>query len=257
MVIYMDLVIVFNFAVDFLLLLSTNRLTGHSPNMKRCFAGAAIGGVYSGFCLHPGFGFFRSWYFCLIALCGITIASFGWKRSAVRRGALFVLLSMTLGGIASGLNNVNMIPLLLSGVAILLLCTVGVADPLRGTKYVKVELSWKGKRYPLIALADTGNTLKDPISGAQVLVVNPQIALSLFQLTQNQLLNPIETMQRANIPGLRLIPYRSVGHPNGMMLGICMDSVMINGQHMGKVIAFSPEDFGNDACYQALAGGVI
>lgn len=257
MVIYLDLVIVFNFAVDFLLLLSTNRLTGHSTAIKRCLAGAAIGGLYSGFCLHPAFGFFRSWYFSLIALCGITVTSFGWKRSAVRRGALFVLLSMTLGGIASGLNNVDMIPLILSGVAILLLCTVGVTDPLRGTKYVKVELSWKGNRYPLIALADTGNTLKDPISGSQVLVVNPQIAFSLFQLTQNQLLNPIETMQSANIPGLRLIPYRSVGHPNGMMLGVSMDSVVINGQQIGKVIAFSPVDFGNDACYQALAGGVV
>ena len=257
MIIYMDLVVAFNIAVDFLLLMSANRLTGYPTNLKRCLAGAVIGGLYSGFCLHPDFVQFRNWYFCLIALCCIVITSFGWKRSAIRRGALFVLLSMTLGGIASGLSNINLLPLILSGIAILLLCTIGVADPLRGTKYVNVELLWRGKRYPLIALADTGNTLKDPISGSQVLVVNPQIALNLFQLTQNQLLNPIETMQRSNIPGLRLIPYRSVGRPNGMMLGLSTDSVIINGQHAGKIIAFSPEDFGKEVCYQALAGGVV
>lgn len=257
MVVYLDLVILLNFAVDFLLLISVNRLTGHSSSLKRCLIGAAIGGMYGGCCLHPGFAYFKNWIFCLVALCCMTIVSFGWKLSAVRRGALFVLLSMTLGGIASGLSKVNMIPLILSGIAILLLCTVGVADPLRGTKYVKAELLWKGKRYALIALADTGNTLKDPISGTQVLVVNPQIALNLFQLTKSQLLNPIETMQTTSIPGLRLIPYRSVGHPNGMMLGISMDSVLINGQHIGKVIAFSPEDFGSDVCYQALAGGIV
>ena len=257
MVIYLDIVIAFNFAVDFLLLISANRLTGYSSHVKRCLTGAAIGGVYSGLCLVPAFGLFQSWYFCVLVLCAIAITSFGWKVSAIRRGALFVLLSMTLGGIASGFNGARLIPILLSGIAILLLCTVGIADTLRGTKYVKAELTWKGKKYPLIALADTGNTLKDPISGTQVLVVNPQIALSVFQLTQHQLLNPIETMQRANIPGLRLIPYRSVGHPNGMMLGVSMDSVIINGQHIGKVIAFSPEDFGTDVCYQALAGGVV
>ena len=90
-----------------------------------------------------------------------------------------------------------------------------------------------------------------------VVVVNPQIALSLFQLTQTQLLHPIETIQKVNIPGLRLIPYRSVGNPCGMMLGLCMDSVLINGEQKGNIIAFSPEEFGKDACYQALAGGNV
>ena len=255
--IYLDLVLLFNFAVDFLLLLSTNRLTGYKSNISRCIIGAAVGSAYSGLCLHPSFGLLKNWYSCLFVLCVITIISFGWKSSAIRRGALFVLLAMTLGGVAAGLDNISMIPLILSGAAIFLLCTIGVPEPLRGTRYVKAELCWNGNRYPLIALADTGNTLKDPISGTQVLVVNPKIALSLFHITQNQLRNPIETMQYADIPGLRLIPFRTVGHPNGMMLGVSMDSVTINGQLMGNVIAFSPEDFGNDVCYQALAGGVF
>lgn len=257
MVIYLDLVIAFNLAVDFLLLLSTNRLTGYPMNIKRCLLGAVIGGVFSGLCLHPDLQHFRSWYFSLIALFAISIVSFGWRKSAVRRGALFVLLSMTLGGVAAGLNRANMIPLILSGIAIFLLCTVGGADSVQGSKYVKVQLSLRGEQYPLIALSDTGNTLKDPISGSQVLVVNPQIALNLFKLTQNQLRNPIETMQHSHIPGLRLIPYRSIGRPNGMMLGVSTESVVVDGQYMGKIIAFSPEDFGDDVCYQALTGGIV
>lgn len=253
---YLDLVILLNFAVDFLLLLSVNRLTGYPSGVKRCIVGGVIGGVYSGLCLYPGLGFFQNWYWCITALVGIIITSFGWKPSAVRRGALFVLLSMTLGGIAAGLDSVSIIPLILAGAAILLLCTVGVADPLHGTKYVNVELSWRGNRYTLAALVDTGNTLKDPITGSQVLVVNPQMAFKLLQLTQSQLYDPIETMQKVSIPGLRLIPYRAVGCPNGMLLGISVDSVLVNGQTASKIIAFSPEDFGNDCCYQALAGGV-
>lgn len=257
LVVYFELVVLLNFAVDFLLLLSANRLTGHRARAKRCILGAAIGGLYGGMCLCPGLSFLKNWYWCIIALLAITIVSFGWKPSAVRRGALFVLLAMTLGGVASGLDNVNIIALVLAGMAILLLCTVGFAEPFRSTKYVNVELVWKGKRYPLTALVDTGNTLKDPITGSQVMVVNPQIAQKLFQLTPNQLYDPIETMQNTNIPGLRLIPYRAIGCPNGMLLGVNMDSVMINGCAAGRLIAFSPEDFGSDCCYQALAGGAV
>lgn len=257
LIVYVDLVIVLNATVDFLLLLSVNRLTGYASKIMRCIIGAAIGGIYGGVCICPGLFFLQKWYWCVAVLGIVTSVSFGVKISAVRRGALFVLLSMTLGGIAAGLNSASIIPLTLAASAIFLLCTVGVADPVRGIKYVNVELRWKGKMYPLKALLDTGNTLKDPVSGSQVLVVNPQVAFELFQLTRKQLHNPIQTMQTAGIYGLRLIPYRSVGNPNGMLLGVCVDSIAVNGQAIGKIIAFSPEDFGNGCCYQALTGGII
>lgn len=256
MIIYLDLVIILNFAVDFLLLLSVNRLTGFASNIKRCLLGAAIGGVYGGLCICPGLLFLQRWYWCVFSLVVVILMSFGIKISAIRRGSLFVLLSMTLGGIASGLEGASIIPIVLAAIAVLLLCTVGIADPVRGIKYVNVELHWGGERYHLKALADTGNTLKDPISGSQVLVVNPQIALEIFRLSQKQLCNPIETIQTTNLHGLRLIPYRSVGCSNGMLLGISVDSVLVNGQMMGKLIVFSPDNFGEDCCYQALTGGV-
>lgn len=256
LIVYVDLVIVLNATVDFLLLLSVNRLTGYASKIMRCIIAAVIGGIYSGLCLCSGLFFLQKWYWCIVALGVITIVSFGAKISAIRRGALFVLLSMTLGGIVAGLNIASVIPLILAASAIFLLCTVGIADPVRGIKYVNVELGWKGKIYPLTALVDTGNTLKDPVSGSQVLVVNPQVAFELFQLTRKQLYDPIETMQTAGIYGLRLIPYRTVGSPNGMLLGVSVDSIAVNGQVIGKIIAFSPEDFGNDCCYQALTGGI-
>ncbi len=257
MVVYLDIVVLLNILVDFLLLLSTNRLSGYPLGVKRCLLGAVIGGVYGGACLCPGLSFLQNWYWCIIALVGVTVVSFGWRPSAVRRGALFVMLSMTLGGFAAGLDRANIIPLILAGGAIFLLCTVGFADSVRGIKYVNVELNWKGNRYPLVALVDTGNTLKDPISGSQVLVVAPAVATEVFRLTQKQLNDPIDTIQNAGISGLRLIPYRAVGCPNGMLLGMCLDSVVVNGKVVGKMIAFSPEGFGNDCCYQALTGGIV
>jgi len=257
LVVYLDIVILLNFAVDFLLILSTNRLTAYPDNIIRSLLGALIGSLYSASCLLPGVTFLKSWPCSVVCAAIISIVAFGWNSSTIRRGALFALLSVALGGIAAGLDSINVLSLILSGLGMFLLCAVSIINPLLNTRYVKVELVWKDRKYPLVALADTGNTLKDPITGAQVLVVNPQVAKNLLQLTQKQLLNPIETIQSAKLPGLRLIPYRSVGNPNGLMLGIRMDRVIINGQSVGNVIAFSPEEFGNGDHYQALAGGVV
>ena len=96
MVVYVDLVILLNVVVDFLLLLSVNRLTGYTSDLIRCTIGAVIGGVYGGLCLCCGLLFLQNWYWCVAVLGIIMIVSFGLKVSTIRRGALFMLLSMTL-----------------------------------------------------------------------------------------------------------------------------------------------------------------
>ena len=48
MEIYLDLVILLNFLVDFLLLLGTNRLSGFPAAIGRCALAAALGALHSG-----------------------------------------------------------------------------------------------------------------------------------------------------------------------------------------------------------------
>ena len=54
---YLDLVMLLNFAVDYLLLFDSARLSGLEPGRKRLLSAAVLGAVYSGGCLVPGFGF--------------------------------------------------------------------------------------------------------------------------------------------------------------------------------------------------------
>ena len=54
---YLDLAVLLNTAVDFLLLMGTNTLSGFPPNLKRTAAAAALGGAYGGIGLLPGFSF--------------------------------------------------------------------------------------------------------------------------------------------------------------------------------------------------------
>ena len=57
MTVYLDLVVILNFGVDFLLLIGTNRLCGYPMKPGKAAFAAALGGLYAGCCVLPGFSF--------------------------------------------------------------------------------------------------------------------------------------------------------------------------------------------------------
>jgi stage II sporulation protein GA (sporulation sigma-E factor processing peptidase) len=126
-----------------------------------------------------------------------------------------------------------------------------------GREYVPVELTYGGKTVSIVALRDSGNTLRDPISGEQVLVVSGEVAERLTGLTQDQLRAPLKTLMCRPVPGLRLIPYRAVGQAGDMLLAMRFDRVKIGNRTQSAVVAFAAEGLGRGDVYQALTGGVI
>lgn len=252
----MDVVMGLNFAVDFLLLLGTNRLCGYPAKVGRCAAAAGIGGIYGGVCVLPGFHFLGNTLWRMVFLGLMSVIAFGLNMSALRRAILFVFLSMALGGIALGLNGRSAVALLLAACGVWLMCIFGFHGRVKSREYVSVKLSYGGKSRSIIALRDTGNTLIDPISGESVLVVGADIAGKLLGLTPEQLSNPIETVENGSVSGLRLIPYRAVGQPGGMLLAVRMDAVIIGKEKAGTLVAFAPQVLGRNEGYQALAGGI-
>jgi len=253
--VYLDLVVLLNFLVDFLLIVGVNRLCGAPAGIARAALGGMLGGIYAGICMLPEFRFLGNTLWRGVSLICICAVTFGLHSSAIRRGALFVLLSMALGGIALGLGNGGFWGILLGAGSIVLLCAFGLNGKLRQRKTVEVELVCRGVRKKLTALWDTGNELTDPITGERVLVAGADIAWEIFGLSKNQLLTPVQTMESGSYSGLRLIPYRAVGKEGGMLLAAKMDKVMINGVSSGKLVAFAPEIIGRGEQYQALTGG--
>lgn len=205
----------------------------------------------------PGFQFLQGIFWRLISLCLISGIAFGWRWSALRRTVLFIFLSMALGGAAMGINKDDFLSLLLCAGVILFLCAFGVGGRLTGREYVPVELVLAEKRFRLTALKDTGNTLTDPITGQQVLIVGSDVAWDILGLTPQQLTDPIGTISASPVPGLRLIPYSAVGSDSGILLGAAMDSVSVAGEPAGKIVAFAPNVFRNAEGYQGLTGGIV
>lgn len=254
MIVYLDLVVILNFLVDGLLLLGTNRLSGHPPGWGRVLPAAALGGLYAGVCMAPGFGFLGNVFWRLVSLSAMAAVAFGWNVGALTRGAVFLLLSMAMGGLALGMGTGNFGSVLLAAFALAALCTVGIPHPVGSRSYQPVRLQWQGKRLDFTALMDTGNTLRDPITGSPVLVAGADIG-EMLGFSREILSDPVKALGSGMVTGARLIPYRTVGRPAGMLVLIQAEEVRLGGKVISPLVALAPEIIGGN--YQALAGGKL
>ena len=255
--VYWNLVIVLNFGVDLFLLLCTNRLTGFPQKWQRCLLAALFGGVYAGVCLLPDWKFLGNWWWRFVSLGIMGTIAFGISRSALRRGIVFAVLTMTLGGCAQILGTGGFWPVLLTAVGLCFLCFVGFRGRIGGQSFVPVELTYGQRHAQLLALQDTGNTLCDPITGQNVLIVGPQIAAQLLGLTQLQLQQPVETVASGVVPGLRLVPYQAFGCASGMLAALRFQDVRIGKWQGSTLVAFAPKGLDAEGTYQALTGGAV
>ena len=255
MAVYLDLVMILNFLVDFLLLLGTNRLSGFPLEPWRCSGGALVGAVYSGACLLPGFRFLGNLLWRCVSFGLMGFMAFGCDSGALKRSGVFLLLSMAMGGIALSVGRGDMLSLIFCGLVCLLLSMVSFGGQVGGREYVPLTISYEGREASLLALKDTGNTLKDPVTGEPVLIISPEAAGRLTGLTAQQLHDPLETLLLQPVPGLRLVPYHSVGNAGDFLLAKRFVDVKVGQKRQSALVAFASEGLGKGEIYQALTGG--
>ena len=254
MTVYLDGVLVLNFLVDFLLLLAAGRLCGFPVKMGRAVLGGLLGGLYATFCILPGFAFLGNYLWRTVSLGVMAMVTYGWSVSALRRGLVFAFLCLALGGAMMGIGQGGLLGIVCAAGVLCLLCCVGFRGSLGRASYIPVELSYGGHHLALTALQDTGNTLQDPVTGQQVLIIGADAAQKLVGLTKAQLKSPVESV--GAIPGLRLIPYHSVGNC-GFLLAMRLQEVKIGSWKGSTLVAFAPEGLSREGAYQALTGGAI
>lgn len=246
---YVLLAVVFRFAVDFLLLLAANHHLNRETFLYRKFLGAAIGGAHTALATMADFTFFAGQVWQIMIPVLMCMVSFGIRRDVLPVGLFFVLLRTSLDRLMVQRGNGEDI---VWAALFLGLCLYGFRGGIGKKRLVPVELSYGEKTVRLQALWDTGNTLRDPVTGKPVLVVDSSIADSLLGLTPPQLQQPVESL--GMIPGLRLIPYCGVGKSNGMLLGMHIKQTRIGRRKGSAIIAFAPHLLDEKGGYQGLLG---
>lgn len=250
LVLYICFVVGLNMLVNLFLLLGVARMVGGGFCFWRVLVGALLGGLYGGACLIDGFSFLGGFLWRLSFMAIMVCVAFGMHPASLRRGVLFVLLHLALAGATAGVSGT-----IWSVIAAV--CTLGLLGAAsffeRPERLVPVELRHKGRYINLTALYDSGNTLTDPATGQSVLVVGSDIAQKLMDLTPYQLRQPVETMQ--SVPGLRLIPYKTIDRASGLLLGMRVEEAKIGKWKGSALIAFAPIGLDEAGQYQGLTGG--
>ena len=252
---YVRTVVILGVLIDGLLLVAAGRLYGFQARLGRMVLAVGMGGLYTYLCLQPGLYFLGNLLLRIICLAIMAIVAYGISPRVLRVSAVFAFLNVAFGGSLLAISGGGTVRTLCTAGMVCVLCCVKFYTDNNQVDYVPVELTYGGKHMCITALHDTGNTLRDPITGQWVLVIGGDVACELTGLTKDQLKSPLDSLDA--ICGLRLIPYHTVDSNNGFLLGMKLHNARIGSWRGSAVVAFAPEVLNREGTYQALTGGLI
>ena len=232
MEIYLDLVFLENFLMDFILLLMVGKLIHKTICPLRLLAAAFLGGISAAvLCLlHPQFVLLQV---CnLIAGLCMLLLSYPLKHPEhlmallFLYGSAFILEGMLcyLGRFLGSRGQHRLYSLLGTGLFGWLFFR-SLWRQIQTQKHkeevlLPVTIFWEGKQIDCTGLLDTGNALREPMTGKPVMIVEQ----TLF------------TEHEISLPNDRcfLIPFRSIGRSNGMLRGILVEECWIGQAEQKK-----------------------
>lgn len=288
-VVYIDVLFLLNFCLDFILLAASGRLMRRRVPLWRLLLAAVMGAFYGIGLLFPALSLFYYPAAAVLVSLLLIFAAYGYHSavSFLKLTASFYLVAFAMGGaVLAGSTLINHGVVELGGMSAMKAVTLAAAVPVaaiigrRG--YTALRRGWSqedfclhlqicvaGRSCELTALLDTGNDLREPLSGRPVVVVAYRDVMSLFPQRlrvayESHSGQPEAVLQAVGAAAdqdgwarrLRLIPFASIGQRYGLMLGFRPDQVIL--QQDGKrivstaAIAISSQLQGNGQKYQAV-----
>lgn len=277
----MDAVFVLNTVLDYLLLVVCGSVTTTPLRRGRALLSGGIGGGYAVLSLVPGFSFLGNFFWQLVFTVVLCLIAFGAGRQLIRQSVVLLLLAAAFSGIVLLLTEMFSAPKAFVGarvyypvsLGVLLLTGGGACGLLKwslgrlghhGGDIAVVEIQQGGRSVSLHALRDTGNTLRDPVSGAQVLVTDWTVLRRLLPevpVEAAMFSDPASLVQQlgklAPEVHTRLIPYKAVGVAHGLLVAMRPEKIKVAGKEENLLLAFSPVLVSDGGGYEALLGGAI
>lgn len=285
MTIYVDVLCLLNFALNFLLLLGTAQLTGCPISLQRILSGAALGGVYAACSVVPELGFLQQPLMKPVIMILMCLTAFGMSRNMTKQVVVFLALSFVLcgavtavvlltrsgmvlvGGTAYYPVSAGSLVFTCAGVYLAAWLLLGRLTLHTGGELIPVVLQLGEKQMRIQALRDTGNTLKDPLSNQPVMVADWCVLEALLpdvlrgKVNQSALRSPAALLEQFGYAApdvrCRLIPYRAIGTSAGLLFAVRCDRLELSGQPAySRLVAFSPTPVSDGGGYLALTGGI-
>ena len=261
--IYLDSLAALNLTADYLLLLASGRVAGAVLHRGRILLAAALGAAWALASVVPGWGF-ASHPAAKIALgVGMSLIAYGSERCC----ALFFAMGALFGGAVWGAallfgydaGGRLYVPLSFRTLALsFALCYAAVTllfrrRAARERRIAPLELRLGGKSALLRALADTGCSLADPVSGRAAVVADAAAMAPLLGGEVDISFAASAAEELAARPGLAgrvsLIPFRAVGVPGSILAAVRPDEALFEGRRVDVLVALGRID---EAEYDAI-----
>ena len=252
MTIYVDVVLIENLIMNYIILLATDLILKTKLKHLRLIIASLLGAIYS-IVAYINFLEIYSNFFLKILL-SVIIVYIAFNPQTMKKMwkslLIFYLTSFVFGGAAFALIYIirpqdilmknglflGTYPLktviLAAIVAFIVIITAFTIVKTKVTKkdmFCNIEIKLNGKILKTKALIDSGNMLKEPITNTPVVVIERSL---LYEYLPKEILNHLddiiggdlekipEEIRNQYISRLKLIPFSSLGKQNGMLIGI-------------------------------------
>ncbi len=260
MTIYLDVVLIENLIMNYIILFATGYILKIKLNHIRLIISALLGGIYSILAYMEVLEIYTNFFMKILLSVVMVYLAYNAKniKLLLKQITIFYLTSFVFGGCSFALlyfvkpqeilmRNGTLIGTYPLKIAVLG-GIVGFTISVIAFKVVKHRLNKKDmfcditvfveeKNIKTKAMIDTGNMLKDPITRMPVIVIEKDI---LYEIIPYKILDNLEKIIGGEISNeiyeeevikyiskFRVIPFTSLGKENGMLLGLKVKKVIV------------------------------
>lgn len=285
-VVYADLLFLVNFSMDALCLFIASGIMHIRFRPFRAVLSAALGGVYSVSILFIEMGTVVSVALDVVMCAAMCLIAFKMEKAGfhtfVMTSAVFFAASVAVGGLMTVMFDfLNRLELPLvelnnngDGVSVwifaILAMISGVAatysgrifKKLSGDTMMSIVIEYKGKRIRTTGMTDTGNLLKEPVSGRYVILLDSSMSVSLLgercaELAMAGNITAIINEDRSH--RVRLLPISTASGSSSLCAFVPDSIVLVNERGVRKDAdaLFAPLDLSLGVEWKALGCGAL
>lgn len=269
MTIYLDVVLIENLCMNYIILFATSYILKIKQKHIMMILSSLLGGIYAIATYMGVLKIYSNIFFKIILSIIMIYLAFtpNTIELLIKELIFFYLISFVFGGCAFALlyfikpqnilirngSYVGTYPIKIAilggivGFTIIVVALKLIKSKLR-KKDISYEITiWLGeKNITTTAILDTGNMLKDPITLMPVTIVEKE---TLKEILPNSILDNLKNIIGGDVPKevyedenlkyitrFKVIPFKSIGKENGMLLGFKADKVTIKQEEKIKII---------------------
>ena len=291
MTIYIDVVLIENLLMNYIILFATGVILKIKITHIRLILASLVGAIYTIIAYVSALKIYSNIFLKFVLSLIIIYIAFNPKdvKRLFKFTLIFYLTSFVFGGAAFALiyivkpqeilknnglvlNSNSLKVIFISAIFAFVIITIGfkvVKNKISAKDmYCHIRIKLNQKEIETKAMIDTGNFLKEPITNTPVIVVEHTL---LYDCMPKEILNHLENIlggdfseipkniKEEYMPKLKVIPFSSLGKQNGMLLGIKAEKVVIKTEEENKtkenvIIGIYNKSLTKRGEYRALLG---